>query len=111
MMHNKENIILYKGSDFMSLPNIPNIIPDIKLKKEDVLLLLLISIGLEQLSLTHIENALGDNLDYVIGNNPSFNELIQSNISITRILRTILQKDMLLQHKPEDILTEIKTYF
>jgi hypothetical protein len=46
----------------MSMPNIPDITPDIDLKREDVINLLLTSIALEEIGISHILNAEGEKL-------------------------------------------------
>ncbi|UTW69086.1 hypothetical protein KHA80_18360 [Anaerobacillus sp. HL2] len=49
----------------MSLPNIPNIKPDIDLDRDDVINLLIASIALEEIGLSHILNAEGEKLQRV----------------------------------------------
>ena len=46
----------------MSMPQIPDINPSIHLKREDVVTLLLASVALEEMSLSHILNAEGEKL-------------------------------------------------
>lgn len=48
----------------MSLPNIPNITPKISLERCDTINLLLSSIALEEIGLSHILNAEGEKLQY-----------------------------------------------
>ncbi|TCP60184.1 hypothetical protein [Baia soyae] len=51
----------------MSQDNIPNITPNITITRDDSINLLLASIALEELSLSHILYAEGEKLQYVLG--------------------------------------------
>ena len=88
----------------MSFPTIPDITPLIKLKKRDVVHLVIASIALEEMSLSHIMNAEGEKLQTVLKNRPCFSEILELNRSMERILRSVINKEMLLQYKMEDIL-------
>ena len=50
----------------MSMPNIPDIKPDIDLSIHDTINLLLASIALEELSIAHIMNAEGEKIQEII---------------------------------------------
>ncbi|GGH40524.1 hypothetical protein [Paenibacillus segetis] len=54
----------------MSQANIPNITPSINVTREDAINLLLSSVALEEIGLSHIINAEGENLQYVLGTLP-----------------------------------------
>ncbi|GKU77952.1 hypothetical protein [Paenibacillus sp. L3-i20] len=54
----------------MSQSNIPNITPQITLTKDDAINLLLYSIALEELGISHVLNAQGENLQFVLGTLP-----------------------------------------
>lgn len=88
----------------MSFPNIPDINPDINLKREDIINLLLSSIALEELGLAHIINAEGEKLQASIHKAKDFCELLEANESVERMLKTVIKKEMLLQFKMEDVL-------
>lgn len=88
----------------MSLPNIPDIKPNINLKREDVINLLLASIALEEIGLSHIINAEGEKLQKAIEQSKCLEELLAVNASVEKTLRTIIKKEMLLQFKLENVL-------
>ena len=88
----------------MSFPTIPDITPLIKLKKRDVVHLVIASIALEEMSLSHIMNAEGEKLQIVLKSKPCLSEILELNRSMERILRSVINKEMLLQYKMEDIL-------
>jgi hypothetical protein len=83
----------------MSMPNIPDIHPEIKLKRQDVINLLLASIALEELGLAHLINAEGEKIQKVIEHASCMNDLLEANKSVERMLKTIIKKEMLLQFK------------
>lgn len=93
----------------MSMPNIPDITPKIDLKREDVINLLLTSIALEEIGLSHLINAEGEKLQKSIELAKCFGDLLNANKSVEKMLRTIIKKEMLLQFKLEEIL-EIPEY-
>ncbi|MCA1055423.1 hypothetical protein LCM10_10545 [Rossellomorea aquimaris] len=93
----------------MSMPNIPDIKPDIELKRRDVINLLLASIALEEIGLSHILNAEGEKLQKAIQLATCFDELLDANRSAERMLRSVIKQEMLLQFKLEDVL-EIPDY-
>lgn len=88
----------------MSFPNIPNISPEIKLNKTEVIHLLMSSIAMEEMSLSHIMNAEGEKIQHVLTKDPSLHELMHVNRSVERTMRNIIKQEMLLQFKFEDIL-------
>lgn len=88
----------------MSMPNIPDINPEITLTREAVLNLLLASIGLEELGLAHIINAEGEKIQAAIGLATSLPDLIAIDESVEKTLRTVIKNQMLLQFKLEDVL-------
>ncbi|SFX30094.1 hypothetical protein SAMN04487866_10410, partial [Thermoactinomyces sp. DSM 45891] len=65
----------------MSQANIPNISPNISITREDAVNLLLSSIALEELGLSHIINAEGEKLQYVLGTLPGVSTSFQPSIS------------------------------
>jgi hypothetical protein len=64
----------------MRFPNIPNITPNISVNREQVINLLLESIGMEELALAHIMNAEGEKIQRAVGTLPGFTPLA-GNIS------------------------------
>ena len=56
----------------MSMANIPNVTPAITLTREDSINLLLVSIAMEELALSHILNAEGEKIDYILGTLTTF---------------------------------------
>lgn len=95
----------------MSFPNIPNVTPSIDLSREDVINLLLASVAFEELGLAHIINAEAEKIQAVLGTLPNsdvrattIGELLDTNKSVNRTLKTVLKTQMLLQFKLEDIL-------
>ncbi|MBY9081975.1 hypothetical protein KIH86_16800 [Paenibacillus sp. HN-1] len=89
----------------MSLPNIPDIKPDISLKRQDVIHLLLTSIAMEEISFSHILNAEAEKIQYMLSQKAnSLKEILQVNESVERVLRGIVANQILLQFKFTDIL-------
>lgn len=90
----------------MSMPNIPNITPEISLDRCEVINLLLSSIALEEIGLSHILNAEGEKLQCFLKTEPHCREdFLKINNSINKTLRTIVKSQMLLQFKLEDVVS------
>lgn len=93
----------------MSLPNIPDIRPDIDLSREDVINLLLGSIALEEIGLAHIINAEGEKIQEVLkGNHVDFHHMIEINDSAEKMLQSVIKKEILLQFKFDQVVELIK---
>jgi hypothetical protein len=96
----------------MSFPNIPNVNPDISINRDQVINLLLASIGLEELGLSHIINSEAEKIQYIMGTlegqprpaPPTMDELLTVNRSVEQTLRGVIKNQMLLQFKLEDVL-------
>lgn len=96
----------------MSYPNIPDIEPSIKISRDQVINLLLASIALEELGLSHIINAEAEKIQYILGTlegstpptRPTIAELLIVNRSVEKTLRSVIKNQMLLQFKLEDVL-------
>ncbi|WP_278071784.1 hypothetical protein [Bacillus velezensis] len=90
----------------MSLPNIPNITPDITLSRCETLNLLLSSVAMEEIGLSHILQAEAERIQMFLSasGDPSLGELSSINRSTERLLRTVMKSQLLLQMKLEDII-------
>lgn len=95
----------------MSMPSIPDMNPNINLNIEDSAKLLFNSIAMEEIGLSHIVNAEGEKLQYILGTlkdeknscSPANTcELLKVNKYVDRILREVLKNQMVLQMKMED---------
>ncbi len=88
----------------MGLPTFPQA-PG-SMTREDALNQILSSIAMEELGLSHILNAEGEKVQYVLGTlegsnglNPTLEQLLQINDSVQRTLSTAMQNQMFLQNK------------
>lgn len=97
----------------MSFPTLPNITPEIRLDRDDVINLLLASIAFEELGLAHLINAEAEKLQFALGtlqwqqvNNTNLDDLLKITLSINQsvntTLKNIIKKEMLLQFKLEE---------
>lgn len=87
------------------MPNIPNITPIIDLDRCEVINLLLSSIALEEIGLSHILNAEGEKLQAFLNLNLNCSDDFHKiNHSINKTLRSIIKSQMLLQFKLEDVI-------
>ena len=86
----------------MSMPNVPDIQPNITVTREEAVNLILISIALEELGLAHIINAEGEKIQVGLALATSIADLTTLNEIVTRTLRNVIKKEMLLQFKLED---------
>lgn len=99
----------------MSLPNIPDVTPEINVTKEKAANMLLSSIAMEGLGLSHIINAEGEKIQYILGTlkveninkckeDTSIEDILRINKSIDRTLSGIIKNQILLQLKLENTL-------
>ena len=89
----------------MSMPNIPNITPNINVNREQIINILLASIALEELGLAHILNAEGEKIQAVLANcKPTLADLVCIDKSVDKMLKDIIKKEMLLEMKFENVL-------
>ncbi|MGG3030657.1 hypothetical protein [Bacillus stercoris] len=90
----------------MSLPNIPNITPDISLTRCETLNLLLSSVAMEEIGLSQILQAEAERINTYLAasKRPPFQEILELNRSSERLLRTVMKSQLLLQTKLEDII-------
>lgn len=90
----------------MSMPSFPPCGADIT--KDEALNMIVASIAMEELALSHIVNAEGEKLQYILGTLPgghktcaSTQEVLAVNQSVNKLLDTVLQSQMLLKGKLE----------
>ncbi|PIE93932.1 hypothetical protein CO726_18700 [Bacillus fungorum] len=94
----------------MSQANIPNITPSISLTREESINLILASIALEELGLTHIINAEAEKIQYAIGTlsglSPAatLDEILAVNESVNQTIQNALKTQMLLQNKLDSVI-------
>ena len=93
----------------MSLPQFPK--TPSGLTREEVINQILSSIAMEELGLSHIINAEGEKLQYVLGTltgvsgpEPTIEELLAVNASVQRMLQTTAQNQLFLKDKMTDAL-------
>lgn len=94
----------------MSMPNIPDMTPNVTVTREDSLNLILSSIGMEELSLAHILNAEAEKIQFVLGTLETSEgkagtmvEIMQINKSANRMLRDVIKNQMLIGMKMEEV--------
>jgi len=108
--------VYVEGAYSMSMPNIPDISPKIRIDREDVINLLLASIALEEIGLAHIINAEGEKLQFAIekmnescSHLPTTAELIlKINDSVNHTLITAIKKELLLDNKLKQVIELLK---
>ncbi|MFD2443232.1 hypothetical protein ACFSO7_04455 [Bacillus sp. CGMCC 1.16607] len=102
----------------MTFPLLPEDIESLDLNPDQIAFLLLASIAFEELGLAHLINAEAETIQAVLGTlvdsdenqvnedivATSFEELLEANSSVEKVLKTIIKKEMLLQFKFENVL-------
>ncbi len=97
------------------MPNIPDINPKITIDAEQCLSMLLASVALEEMGLSHIINAEAEKIQYALGTLPglskpaTFDEVLAVNDSVKKTLRGVMTNQMLLSNKLCDII-ELYSY-
>lgn len=92
----------------MSMPEFPKPNPD--LTQEQALTMILSSIALEETALSHIINAEGEKIQYILkqascGQYPAdLNDVLAVNQSVTSLLEMVLQNQMILKNKMDKVL-------
>ena len=88
----------------MSLPDFPNIDPPIE--RGDAINMILSSIAMEELGLSHILNAEGEKLQFILGTipgltggSPTIEEVLNANESVHDVLDSAVQNHLLLNAK------------
>ncbi len=98
----------------MSMPNIPDINPEINFDRDDALNIILASIGMEELALAHILNAEGEKIQFALGTLETatgagtIEEILEVNNSANKMLRDVIKKEMLLSMKMEEVLNIVQ---
>lgn len=90
----------------MSMPSFPPC--GANMTKDEALTMIVASIAMEELALSHIVNAEGEKLQYILGTLPGGNktcastqEVLEVNQSVNKLLDTVMQSQMLLKGKLE----------
>lgn len=79
-----------KEGTALGMPNIPDIMPQIDLERDEALTLLLASIALEEIGLAHILNSEGEKLQQILKDPETCPEdLLAVNDSVERVLKSI----------------------
>ena len=93
----------------MSLPSFPNIDPPIQ--REDAVNQILSSIAMEELGLSHILNAEGEKLQYILGTLPGLSgpaatveDVLSANESVRNLLKAAVQNQIFLKAKMQGAL-------
>lgn len=93
----------------MSIPNFPDISPDIT--REKALTMILASIALEEVGLSHIINAEGEKIQYVIndlqkntGDSATIEDILCVNKSVESLIDVLMQLQIFLKNKMERVL-------
>ncbi len=93
----------------MSLPSFPNIDPPIQ--RENAVNQILSSIAMEELGLSHILNAEGEKLQYILGTLPGLSgpaatveDVLSANESVRNLLKTAVQNQLFLKSKMQGAL-------
>lgn len=87
----------------MSMPNIPDIYPDICLNYDDSINLVMHSIGLEEVSLSRLLDAETNKINKVLENCSCEDNILKINKSVGNILNKIINIQMLLGLKLETV--------
>lgn len=89
----------------MSLPNVPNITSFNSVNRNDAINLLLASVAMEEMGLSHVLNAEGEKLQYFLKSKPKgLGEYLTISDSVNQTLRTIVKSQIMLQLQLEDIM-------
>ena len=96
-----------RGDQPMSMPNIPDITPEIDMTRDEAVTLLLASIAMEEMGLAHILNAEGEKMQYVLKlqskKTINVNEVLAVNESIERVIQSITRLQIILQDKLDHV--------
>ena len=101
----------------MSLPKIPDLNPNVTVTQTDAVNLLLSSIAMEEIGLSHIINAEGEKIQFILGTlvdgsgaaiegpeNVTVSDVLNVNKSVDNTLKNVTRNQLLLQLKLEDVM-------
>lgn len=101
----------------MSMPTFPS--EALNITRDDAVNMILASIAMEELSLSHILNAEGEKIQYVLGTlengstppePPTVEQIMQVNNSVQKLLETTMYKTMFLKSKMSDALEAVQNH-
>jgi len=102
----------------MSMPNIPDIKPDIDIDRDESIDLLIASIAVEELGLAHLINAEAEKIQFIFGTleeskhepeaQPTFDDLLQVNKSAGKMMRRAIENEIILNFKLENVIEFMK---
>lgn len=94
----------------MSLPEFPTISP--ALTREDAINQIISSIAMEELALSHIINAEGEKMQYILGTipgstgpQPTIEQVLKANDSVRAVLQSTAEIQMALRSKLQNALS------
>ncbi|SFX41759.1 hypothetical protein SAMN04487866_10736, partial [Thermoactinomyces sp. DSM 45891] len=101
----------------MSQANIPNISPTISINRDNAINLLLASIAMEEIGLSHIINTEGEKIQYVLESlpgvtsphPPTISDVLLINKSVRDMIRELAKKEWVLLEKLESVLSIAST--
>ena len=93
----------------MSMPNIPDLKPEVNLDRNDAVNIILTSIGMEELSLAHLLNAEAEKIQFALGTlstaegtPATMEQIFETNKLAGKMVRDVIKNQMLLSMKMED---------
>ncbi|MEK4509785.1 MULTISPECIES: collagen-like protein [Paenibacillus] len=102
----------------MSQANIPNITPAISLTRDEVVNLILSSIAMQELGLSHIINAEAEKIQYALGTlpgggltpPPTIEEITALNCNVRETLSEVMKTEFILQNKMDSLKSFTHSY-
>jgi hypothetical protein len=76
----------------------------VNIRREEVINLLLLSIAMEEFSLAHILRAEAERMEKLMLYKPCPSEILKINKSVNTTLKHVIQKEILLLHKLEEVI-------
>lgn len=95
----------------MSMPEFP--VPNPEMTQEQALHMILSSIAMEELALSHVINAEGEKIQYALGSHGNTScpadmaDILAVNQSVTSLLEMVMQNQLLLKNKMEKVLEHL----
>ena len=104
------------GGIHMSLPSIPNFSPSISITRDDALNLVIASVAMEELGLSHVINAEGEKIQFALGTIPgasipavTIGDILEVDKSANGVLDAVTQKEILLDSKLNNVINATST--